>query len=346
MKTAEFDYHLPEDRIAYYPLPERVKSRLLVLDRASDQLQDQQFADIVDYLSPGDLLVLNNSKVLKARLYGHKRSGGKVEMLVERVIKPDTAWCHVKASHGLKEGTEVIIVDAGGLSAGMLKCTGREGDLFILTLVGHHHKSFYDLMADAGHIPLPPYIKREDDDSDMERYQTVYAQKLGSVAAPTAGLHFSEALLDKINTKGVNLAYVTLHVGAGTFQPVRVDDITQHKMHGEIIDVPESLCEQVKATQQAGHKVIAVGTTTVRSLETAAQSGELKPYQGETDIFIYPGFEFKVIDAMVTNFHLPESTLLMLVSAFAGKEAILNAYQHAIEHEYRFFSYGDAMLMI
>lgn len=346
MKTADFDYQLPAEQIAYYPLEDRSASRLMVLDRKAKTVAHKHFTDLVDYVEAGDLLVFNNSRVIKARLYGNKPSGGKVEILIERVLSPTRALCHVKTSKGLKPGAEVLVTaPADSAFTATLICTGREGALYWLELQTDTG-SLWDVMEQCGHIPLPPYIQRADEEMDLERYQTVYAEPEGSVAAPTAGLHFDEALLKALTAKGVQTAFVTLHVGAGTFQPVRVENVLEHTMHSEVIEVPEAVCEQIRQTKADGKRVIAVGTTTVRSLETAARSGDIKPYTGETDIFIYPGFQFKVIDGMVTNFHLPQSTLLMLVSAFADKAFILQAYRIAVQEKYRFFSYGDAMLIL
>ncbi|MDO8954939.1 MAG: tRNA preQ1(34) S-adenosylmethionine ribosyltransferase-isomerase QueA [Gammaproteobacteria bacterium] len=339
MKLQDFDYHLPKELIAAKPLSERSASRLLVLDKTTGDISHQHFADILEYLHPGDLLIFNNSKVIPARLFAKKPTGGQVEMLIERVLDDHKVLAHVKASKSPKPGAELILQEGS-----VFVCEGREGDLFILNL--RSTKTVWELMAEVGHIPLPHYMEREDEQFDRERYQTVYAKPEGSVAAPTAGLHFDLSLLEALKSKGVRFEFVTLHVGAGTFQPVRVDNITEHKMHSEWIDVPQSVVDAVNATKANGKKVIAVGTTSVRCLESAAKSGKLEAYQGETAIFICPGYAFKVIDAMITNFHLPQSTLLMLISAFAGIENVQRAYQIAINERYRFFSYGDAMLII
>ncbi|MDF2690349.1 MAG: S-adenosylmethionine:tRNA ribosyltransferase-isomerase [Gammaproteobacteria bacterium] len=338
MKLSDFDYELPKELIAVKPLAERSASRLLVLNKDNGEISHRKFADIVEFLNPGDLLVFNNSKVIPARIYAKKPTGGQVEILIERVLSEHKILAHVRASKSPKAGT-VLIAQEGS----ELVCQGRENDLFVLSLSGH--KNIWQLMEEVGHMPLPPYIERHDEDFDKERYQTVYAEPRGSVAAPTAGLHFDQALLDQIKSKGVEFAYVTLHVGAGTFQPVRVDNILEHKMHSETIEVPIDTVAKIEAAKKNGKRVIAVGTTSVRSLESAAQAGKLKAYTGETQIFIYPGYKFQVIDAMITNFHLPQSTLLMLVSAFAGSEHIRHAYAQAIKERYRFFSYGDAMLI-
>ena len=338
MKTTDFAYELPENLIAHYPLEQRSASRLLTLDRSTGQIADQQFTNIVDYLNPGDVLVMNNSKVIPARIYGQKTTGGKIELLIERVIDAQSAWCHIKSSKPLKPGQSFILQD--GTPCTMAQ---RHDTLFECVLPESH--TWWQVMAQIGHMPLPPYMHREDEASDQERYQTVYADPQGSVAAPTAGLHFDEAMLEQLKAKSIKVGFVTLHVGAGTFQPVRVDDVTNHKMHQEWCTVDAALCDTILAAKARGNKVVAVGTTSVRTLESAALSGKLAPYQGETDIFIYPGFTFTVVDALITNFHLPESTLLMLVSAFSSKDHILKAYHHAIAEQYRFFSYGDAMLL-
>lgn len=334
MKTKDFDYPLDESLIAYEPLPERSASRLLCLDKQSGELQHQHFYDLPDFLKAGDLLVFNDTKVMKARLQGQKLTGGKIEILVERLLGDTIALAHVRGGKGQ---TELIV-------AGEHNCNiiGREGALFKLQST----EPWTHIMQEHGQMPLPPYIKRDTKDSDTDRYQTVYAddEKQASVAAPTAGLHFDEGTLDKLKAKGVKIASVTLHVGAGTFQPLRTDDEEDprnHQMHSEYIEVSQSTCDAIAETKAAGGRVIAVGTTSVRSLESA--NG--KPYRGETDIFISRGYIFNTVDAMITNFHLPRTTLLMLVSAFAGRENILKAYAEAKEKKYRFFSYGDAMFL-
>lgn len=338
MKTSDFRFDLPEELIAQYPSDERTASRLLALDGHSGQLQDLQFTDLLGLLKPDDLLVFNNTRVMPARLLGQKDSGGKVEVLVERVLDHERVLAHVRSSKSPGIGRHLLMEEQLEIEV-----LGRQDALFELKFL--HGKSVVETLEEIGRMPLPPYIEREVDRSDLERYQTVYAQHTGAVAAPTAGLHFDKAMLDNIREAGIETAELTLHVGAGTFQPVRVDDIRSHQMHSEVIEVSVRVCEQVKATRARGGRVIAIGTTSVRALESASQSGEIAPFEGETDIFIYPGYQFKSVDAMVTNFHLSESTLLMLVSAFAGREQILNAYQHAIDQRYRFFSYGDAMFM-
>lgn len=335
MKLSDFDYHLPEELIARYPLPTRSASRLLAVNPQSQTLSHHGFRDLLDLVNPHDLLVFNNTKVMPARLFAQKPSGGKVEILVERLLSPHLALAHCRSSKPLRNGSELLVEDFH------ITMQGREDDLFCLAC----ERPFIDLMERHGHMPLPPYIAREDESSDRDRYQTVYAERPGAVAAPTAGLHFDAELMADLQAKAVATAFVTLHVGAGTFQPVRVDDIREHRMHSEWLEVSEQLVTQVNATRQRGGRVIAVGTTSVRALETAAQSGSLQPYSGDTRIFIYPGYRFNVVDALVTNFHLPQSTLLMLVSAFSGRELIKKAYAEAIAHHYRFFSYGDAMFL-
>jgi len=341
MKTADFDFHLPEDLIAQYPLKKRTASRLLHL--CGDKLFDRQFKDLPGLISANDLLVFNNTKVIPARLHGHKQTGGKVEVLVERVLDEQHLLAHVRASKSPKVGARLLLEDK--IEAQMLE---RVGDLFKLRFLaadGNLDTTVLELLEQYGHMPLPPYIERADDKTDQQRYQTVYAEHAGAVAAPTAGLHFDQAMLDTLTEKGVKTAFVTLHVGAGTFQPVRVDNIEDHHMHAENIDVDASVVDLIKKTKHNGGRVIAVGTTAVRSLESAAMHGELAEFHGDSQIFIYPGCEFRVVDAMITNFHLPQSTLLMLVSAFSGHETMMQAYRHAVKEKYRFFSYGDAMFL-
>ena len=339
MKRSDFTFLLPEQLIAQYPTPTREGSRLLCLDRKTGQYIDSQFQQLLDRLQPADLLVFNDTRVIPARLFGTKDTGGKIEILVERVSSGQRLLAQIRASKSPKPGTDIII---GGTDR--LTVEGREGDLFILSCPGTC--SVMDLLERHGHMPLPPYIKRADTEQDRDRYQTVYARLPGAVAAPTAGLHFSRQLLEQLQYKGIRTGFVTLHVGAGTFQPIRAESIHDHVMHKEWFSVDDTLCEQIRQTHADGGRVIAVGTTTVRSLESAAVSGAIQPTQAETDIFIYPGYQFRVIDGLITNFHLPESTLLMLVCALAGQENTLKAYAHAVEAEYRFFSYGDAMLIL
>ncbi|MFA9418981.1 MAG: tRNA preQ1(34) S-adenosylmethionine ribosyltransferase-isomerase QueA [Gammaproteobacteria bacterium] len=336
MKLSDFDYQLPDSLIAQRPLSRRAASRLLVVDPDSHSFSDRNFDDIGGFLSPGDLLVLNDTKVVPARLYGQKSSGGKIEVLVERILDERHLLAHIRSSKSPRPGGQLILEDR--IRCTMLK---REDDLFVL--YQDSAQTWLELLEQYGHIPLPPYIDRDDEAEDRQRYQTVYARHPGAVAAPTAGLHFEQPILDELAARGVNIACVTLHVGAGTFQPVRVDNITEHVMHAERVRVSRQLCDAVERTHDSGNKVVTVGTTVVRSLEAAAASGKLKPFDGDCRLFITPGFKFNVVDAMITNFHLPKSTLLMLVSAFAGRQLIMDAYLHAVEQEYRFFSYGDAM---
>ena len=345
MKRTDFSFDLPAELIAQYPLAGRSQSRLLHVNTdagGSFQLRDRQFTDLPGLLRPDDLLVFNNTRVIPARLFAHKDTGGKLEILVERVLNNTEILAHIRASKSPKPGSQIILEDGSVFT--MLE---REGDLFKLLSVEAETAAVtvMDIIDRLGHMPLPPYIDRSDDEIDLRRYQTVYAERSGAVAAPTAGLHFDQALLAKIAAMGVASSTVTLHVGAGTFQPVRVDNLADHPMHAEWLEVSEQTVAAVAATKQRGGRVIAVGTTSVRSLETAAASGQLAAYSGESRLFIYPGYEFKVVDAMLTNFHLSESTLLMLVSAFAGRDNIRRSYQHAIAQCYRFFSYGDAMLL-
>ena len=338
MKLTDFQFDLPTELIAQFPPSERTASRLLLLNGDSGAVNDHAFPDLLDLLRPDDLLVFNNTKVIPARLLGQKDSGGKLEVLVERVLDEHRVLAHIRSSKSPKAGRHLLL--EGILDVEVL---GRHDALFELYF--HVEGSVTEALEQYGRLPLPPYIERDVAKEDLDRYQTVYAKHIGAVAAPTAGLHFDEPLLKQIKALGVETAHVTLHVGAGTFQPVRVDDIKTHQMHSERIEVSESVCEQVRATQARGGRVIAVGTTSVRALESASRTGHIASFSGETDIFIYPGYEFKTVDAMVTNFHLSESTLLMLVSAFASKDSIMAAYQHAIEQKYRFFSYGDAMFI-
>ncbi len=339
MKTSDFDYILPDELIARYPMADRTASRLLCFNRQTGEVQHRSFKDILTLLRPNDLLVFNNTKVIPARIYGQKASGGKIEVLVERVLDQFTVLAHVKASKSPKPGSQLLLGDTE-LPADV-KVLGRQEALFELQFA----EPVADVLNRYGHMPLPPYIAREDELSDRERYQTVYAKHSGAVAAPTAGLHFDDSLLAELAKKGVQSCFVTLHVGAGTFQPVRVENIAEHHMHSEFLEVDQDVCNAIARTKALGGRVIAVGTTSVRSLETAAISGELKPYRGDTNIFIYPGVKFNVIDALITNFHLPESTLIMLVSALAGQKQVMNAYAEAVAQKYRFFSYGDAMFI-
>ncbi len=338
MQTRDFRYSLPTELIASHPARPRHSSRLLEL--ATDgAIHDRTMADFLRLLDDDDLLVFNNTRVIPARLYGRKASGGRVEVLVERVLDPHRVLAHVRASKSPKPGSRLALAD-GALDA---EVTGREGELFALRFGGD--VPVLDLLERWGHVPLPPYIEREDEQADREDYQTLYAKHPGAVAAPTAGLHFDRTLLDALAARGIRTAYVTLHVGAGTFQPVRVDNLDEHIMHAEQVTVDADVCAAVEQTRARGGRVVAVGTTVVRSLESAAQEGVLKPFCGDTRLFITPGYRFNVVDAMLTNFHLPKSTLLMLVCAFAGFEPVMAAYRHAVEQRYRFFSYGDAMFL-
>ncbi len=343
MKLSDFHFDLPDELIARYPTAERTASRLLVSD-ADGTLAHRQFGDLLDYLRSGDLLVFNDTRVLPARLFGRKASGGRIEMLVERVVDARRVLAHLRASKSPKAGGELLLSREPGSERCDARAVvrGRRDDLFDIEFVDGDAVA---TMQAIGHMPLPPYIDRADELTDRERYQTVYAARDGAVAAPTAGLHFSEVFLQRCRDSGVDTGFVTLHVGAGTFQPVRVDDIREHRMHSEWLEVNAALVEQVKATRARGGRVVAVGTTSVRALESASASGELQPFSGDTSIFIYPGYRFRSVDLLVTNFHLPESTLIMLVSAFAGRERVLAAYREAVEQCYRFFSYGDAMLV-
>ncbi len=337
MKRKEFHYELPTELIAQLPLDQRSASRLLCFDKRDGHLIDRKFSDLASLLKAGDLLVFNNTKVIPARLFGHKASGGRVEILIERLLGEHQCLAQVRASKSPKPGGTIVLEDGSELQV-----LGREDGFFHLQATDG---DLMGLLQRLGHMPLPPYITREDTERDRRRYQTVFAKTPGAVAAPTAGLHFDQALLQQLSNSGIQSTTLTLHVGAGTFQPMRVDDIEDHQMHAEWLEVPTSACDAVAAAKARGGRVIAVGTTAVRSLETAAQGGELKPFCGDSRIFIYPPYQFRVVEAMITNFHLPESTLLMLVSAFAGHQNTLAAYRHAVEHRYRFFSYGDAMLI-
>ncbi len=341
MQLSDFDYFLPPELIAQEALTDRSASRLLHLDATQTPaiILDKQFTDVIDLIDKNDLLIFNNTKVIPARLTGIKESGGKVEVMVERVLDDSRVIAHVRSNKSPKAGGKLILEDKIQATV-----TGRQDDLFEIEFSVENN--VYELLEQYGHIPLPPYIEREDTQDDKERYQTVYAKETGAVAAPTAGLHFTTEILDSLKQKGVKTAEVTLHVGAGTFLPVRVNDLSKHVMHSEWLEVTQDVCDAVKTCKSRGGKVIAVGTTTMRSLETAAkETGEIQPFKGETQLFIKPGFRFYVVDALITNFHVPESTLLMLVSAFSGYDNIMNAYKHAVEEKYRFFSYGDSMFL-
>ncbi|QOR40107.1 tRNA preQ1(34) S-adenosylmethionine ribosyltransferase-isomerase QueA [Billgrantia diversa] len=341
MQRADFHYELPEELIARYPSERRSDCRLLCVNGEGGELTHRRFTDLVELLEPGDLLVFNDTRVIPARLHGHKASGGKVEMLLERPLDAHCGLAHLRSSKSPKPGTELIF--EGDVRAVV---EGRREALFELRFLGE--TPLIELLERHGHMPLPPYIDRADELTDRDRYQTVYARRDGAVAAPTAGLHFDQPLLERLAAKGVESAFVTLHVGAGTFQPVRADDIREHQMHSEWIEVSETACDKVRTARATGRRVIAVGTTSVRCLESAcmkSSNGEIAPFSGETDIFIYPGYEWRCVDALITNFHLPESTLLMLVSSFAGYETTMAAYRDAVAEHYAFFSYGDAMFL-
>lgn len=344
MRRQDFHFDLPDELIARAPANERRGSRLLCLDGPSGAIAHRRFAELPQLVRPGDLLVFNDTRVIPARLFGRKASGGRLEILIERVLDGSRALAHIRASKSPKPGGGVLLEDETPLLV-----LARQDALFELEFPA---EGVLPVLERLGHMPLPPYIDRPDEASDRERYQTVYSRAAGAVAAPTAGLHFDQPMLDQLRDMGVETAFVTLHVGAGTFQPVRVDDIFQHRMHSELLDVPQSVCDAVAACRARGGRVTAVGTTSVRALESAATqgksaaaAGELAPMTGETEIFIYPGYEFRVVERLITNFHLPESTLLMLVSAFAGYEQTMHAYREAVREKYRFFSYGDAMLI-
>ncbi|GLQ31051.1 tRNA preQ1(34) S-adenosylmethionine ribosyltransferase-isomerase QueA [Litoribrevibacter albus] len=344
MEVSKFHFDLPKELIASQPLESRSASRLLQVNGNTGEIAHGKFTDVISLLEAGDLLVFNNTRVIPARLFGQKESGGKIEVLVERVIDERNVLAHMRSNRSPKAGARILLEDKQ-----WVEVTGREGALFKIRF-DDQGQTVLQALEELGHMPLPPYMEREDQLEDRERYQTVYAQKPGAVAAPTAGLHFDDQVLAALKQKGVEFGYVTLHVGAGTFQPVKVDNIHDHEMHSEYIEVDETICEQIRACKARGGRVVAVGTTSVRSLESACwksslPNSEIEPYFGETDIFIYPGYEWNLVDAMVTNFHLPESTLIMLVSAFAGYDNIMAAYDQAVKQEYRFFSYGDAMFL-
>ncbi|MGY6517635.1 MAG: tRNA preQ1(34) S-adenosylmethionine ribosyltransferase-isomerase QueA [Lysobacteraceae bacterium] len=343
MKKSDFHFDLPPELIAQAPLPERSASRLLLVPPAPAGFQDRHVRDLVDLLAPGDLLVFNDTRVIPARLYGAKDSGGRVEILIERLLADNEARVQLGVSKKPRPGGRIVL-DAGGKA----EVLGRDGEFFHLRFhpsAEHGDDSLEKLLLRAGRLPLPPYIQREPGEDDRERYQTVFAREVGAVAAPTAGLHFDQPLLDALRARGVDFGHITLHVGAGTFQPMRAESVHEHRMHSEWLNVGAGLVEQVRRTRAAGGRVVAVGTTVVRALESAMRDGELQPFAGETCIFIFPGYRISSVDALLTNFHLPESTLMMLVSAFAGRERILAAYRHAVGKRYRFFSYGDAMLL-
>lgn len=350
MRVRDFHFDLPDELIARYPTEKRSASRLLYLNGANGEFCDEKFTDLPAHLNTGDLLIFNNTRVIPARLFGRKATGGKLEVLLERVLDDKRCLAHVRASKAPKEGAELILgEDKLGEGNGFVAImTARHDALFELEF--NAEKPLFELLNLAGHMPLPPYIDRPDENSDQERYQTVYSKVLGAVAAPTAGLHFDQAMLTQLEENGIQTAFVTLHVGAGTFQPVRVETLEEHKMHSEYAEVSQEVVDKILATKAAGKRVICVGTTSVRSIESAAQAAEkegklIAPFYSDTAIFLHPGKTFRVVDALVTNFHLPESTLIMLVSAFAGYSNCMKAYQHAVAEKYRFFSYGDAMFI-
>ncbi|HSH87221.1 MAG TPA: tRNA preQ1(34) S-adenosylmethionine ribosyltransferase-isomerase QueA [Methylophilus sp.] len=338
MRTLDFDFYLPPHLIAQHPLPNRSQSRLLEVDAIQNTIRDNFFRHISDYFEAGDVLVLNDTKVIKARLFGQKATGGNIEVMIDRVFNTQEAYAQIKASRSPKTGSLLHL--ANSYQAEVL---GRHADMFHIRLLGD--ESWYDFLEQHGQLPLPPYIEHAADTADDTRYQTVFAKHEGAVAAPTAGLHFDNEMLSALTDKGVHVCYVTLHVGAGTFQPVKVDNIAEHHMHSEVYHLPEATIAAILQARETGKRVTAVGTTSLRTLESAARAEKLFAHHGETDIFITPGFEFKLVDRLITNFHLPKSTLMMLVSAFGGYDLLRQAYAHAIEESYRFFSYGDAMLI-
>ena len=338
MRTLDFDFYLPPHLIAQHPLPNRSESRLLEVNAANNTIQDNHFRHITDHFESGDVLVLNDTKVIKARLFGQKATGGQIEVMIDRVLSAQEAYAQIKSSRSPKAGSLLHL--SGDYQAEVL---GRHADMFHIRLLGN--ESWYDFLEQYGQLPLPPYIEHKADAADDTRYQTVFAKHAGAVAAPTAGLHFDDVLLQALMSKGVHVRYVTLHVGAGTFQPVKVDNISEHHMHSEVYHLPEDTIQTILDARASGKRITAVGTTSLRTLESAAKAGKLFAHHGETSIFITPGFEFKLVDRLITNFHLPKSTLMMLVSAFGGYDLMRQAYSHAIEKAYRFFSYGDAMLI-
>ncbi len=339
MQITDFDYDLPRELVAQCPAEPRSASRLLTLEAGGGEIADRRFVDLPSLLQAGDLLVFNNTRVIPARLFARKQSGGRAELLIERLLNMQRVLVQVRASKPLRPGASLVIADE--VSARVLQ---RDGQFYLLQL--DTVEPLPGLLERIGHTPLPPYITRADDRRDRERYQTIYAQVPGAVAAPTAGLHFDAPMLERLAAAGVESAFLTLHVGAGTFQPVRARDIRAHRMHAENLHVDERVCMQVNAARARGGRVIAVGTTVVRALEAAAQGGQVAPLSGETDLYIYPGYRFRTVDAVLTNFHLPGSSLLILICAFAGREQVLRAYRHAVAQRYRFFSYGDAMLVL
>lgn len=341
MKLSDFSFELPEALIAHYPPEHRRDSRLMQLERGTGAVGHGNFTDFPSLLRSDDLLVFNNTRVIAARLFGRKASGGKVEVLLERILSGNRALAQVRASKSPRPGSQLYFEHGTGELC--VEVVEREADFFVLAFP--EEEQVFDILDKIGHMPLPPYIQRSDEAVDRERYQTVFGSEKGAVAAPTAGLHFDDAMLAQIRGQGIETGFVTLHVGAGTFQPVRTDNIEEHRIHKEYMEVDETLCDQVRACRARGGRVVAVGTTAVRCLESASANGEIEAMRGDTDIYIYPGYEFKTVAAMLTNLHLPESTLIMLVSAFAGRENVLAAYREAVREKYRFFSYGDAMFI-
>ncbi|MDH5511866.1 MAG: tRNA preQ1(34) S-adenosylmethionine ribosyltransferase-isomerase QueA [Gammaproteobacteria bacterium] len=338
MRKSDFNYSLPRELVAQHPVSPRSASRLLHLDSARGERRDLRFADLPGLLRAGDLLVFNDTRVIPARLFGIKESGGRVEILIERFHDTQHALAQLRASKPPQPGQRIHL--EGGVS---VTVRHRAGEFYEIEFPSG--SPALEILDRFGHVPLPPYIDRADESADRERYQTVYARRNGAVAAPTAGLHFDEPMLVRLQAMGVETAFITLHVGAGTFQPLRVDDIRQHRMHAEFFSVTQATCDQINSAKKEGRRVVAVGTTVVRSLEASTENDRVVPFEGETDIFIFPGFQFRVADALLTNFHLPESTLLMLVCAFGGTQNVLDAYRHAVEQKYSFYSYGDAMFV-
>ncbi len=337
--AADYDYNLPPGRIAQQPLPDRAGARMLFVDRVSGERRDCVVRDLPQFLTSDDLLVFNDTRVIPARLYGQKTTGGKVEILLERILSPRRILAQLRCNHPPASGSELVLQDEV-----RVQVENREGQFWMLGLA--EGQNVAELLEKQGETPLPPYIRRAPNDEDRERYQTIYAREAGAVAAPTAGLHFDPELIEQLTQAGVGQVFVTLHVGAGTFRPIKDADIRKHQIHAEYVTVNELVCEQVRQTKARGGRVIAVGTTSVRALESAAEGGQIQSFQGDTQLYLYPGQSFKVVDGMLTNFHLPKSSLLVLVCAFAGRTQTLAAYQHAIEENYRFYSYGDAMLIL
>ncbi len=340
MRLTDFSYELPTKLIAQFPPPQRGDSRLMILNGAAGKVEHLHFLNLIDLLNPEDLLVFNDTRVLPARLFGHKQTGGQIEVMLERILSEKTVLAKIRSNKAPRQGQQLIL--EGGMRAQVLT---REGEFFKLRLQ-ISEDSIVAALEQYGHIPLPPYIKRRDEDEDKERYQTVFAKNSGAVAAPTAGLHFTHNFFEQLEQKSIAYGFVTLHVGSGTFQPIRCENLDEHVMHSEFVQVSQSLIDQIRICKKQGGRIIAVGTTVVRSLETAVKNGEIEAFEGDSQLFLKPGVSFKVVDAMITNFHLPRSTLLMLVCAFAGSDLTLQAYAQAVNENYRFFSYGDAMLVI